>query len=67
MESFCYHLGDEKVKQQLSNAIIDRGAFRRFKDLATALGVIEDWYSFKRECYKDIVIEWCEVNGLVHE
>ncbi|MBH9966017.1 UPF0158 family protein [Rossellomorea oryzaecorticis] len=67
MESFCYHHKDKKVKQQLSNAIIGRGAFRRFKDQAISLGVIEDWYSFKRECYKDIMIEWCEMNGLEYE
>jgi Uncharacterised protein family (UPF0158) len=67
MESFCYHLKDKKAKQQLSNAIIGRGAFRRFKDQAISLGVIEDWYSFKRECYKDIAIEWCEMNGLEYE
>ncbi len=67
MESFCYFLEDEQAKQALSTAIRGRGAFRRFKDQAIALGIIEDWYSFRDESYKDFVIKWCEMNEVDYE
>jgi Uncharacterised protein family (UPF0158) len=67
MENFCYFLEDEHAKELLSSAIRGRGAFRRFKDQAIALRIIEDWYSFRDESYKDFAIKWCEMNEVDYE
>ncbi|MEQ6378715.1 UPF0158 family protein [Bacillaceae bacterium S4-13-56] len=64
MEDFCFSLEDRKQKDILLRAINGKGAFRRFKDRAFELGVIEDWYEYKRSCYRKIAIDFCKDHGL---
>lgn len=52
MEDFCFSLDNEKIKEKLFCAIKDKGSFRRFKDKAFELDVIDDWYKFKEEALK---------------
>lgn len=63
MESFCYTINDSKAQNNLLLAINGKGAFRRFKDKAISLNVIEDWYTYRDECYKQIAIDFCDRNG----
>ena len=44
-----------------------KGAFRRFKDYCFDVNIIQDWYKFKEERYKQIAIEWCEQNDLKYK
>ena len=67
MEDFINSLDNDFVRSQLSNAINGKGAFRRFKDRAFDLDVIEDWYKFKENSYKSIAIEWCKDNDIKFE
>lgn len=61
MEDFCFTLTD-KHQNILLNGIRGRGAFRRFKDTVHDLGIAEEWYRYRDECYKRIAIKWCEHN-----
>lgn len=67
MEDFCYSIKDNRKKDVLLNAIRGRGAFRRFKDKVDHLGISEEWYQYRNECYKRKAIEWCNDNGLEYE
>ena len=60
MERFCYSLPDDNKRAILLNAIRGRGAFRRFKDKIITLGIREDWFAFRDDCYKQIAIDFCE-------
>ncbi|ACL05923.1 conserved hypothetical protein [Desulfatibacillum aliphaticivorans] len=60
MEDFIDSLEDERVAEDLSDAIGGKGAFRRFKDGIHHHGVQEDWYKFKDQALKKIAMDWCE-------
>lgn len=64
MENFCFTVANKEKRNILLRAIKGKGAFRRFKDTAMDLGVIEDWYTYRDERYKEIAIEFCEGLGL---
>lgn len=63
IEAFAY----SKDNDELIYAIKGRGAFRRFKDTAIRLGLIDEWYQFRDQRYKKVAIEWCEYNGIEYE
>lgn len=62
MESFAYDRDERLV-----NAIKGSGAFRRFKDMAEEIGLIDDWYEFRDNCYRERAEEWCESHGIEWE
>ncbi|MBR4610608.1 MAG: hypothetical protein IKO38_09190 [Erysipelotrichaceae bacterium] len=64
MEEFVEGIEDPKDYNCMAIAIQGRGAFRRFKDMAINLGLIEDWYKFRDEKYKEIAREWCENHNI---
>lgn len=62
METFAYDRDERLV-----DAIKGRGAFRRFKDTAAEIGLIDDWYEFRDNCYKSRAEDWCAGHGLEWE
>lgn len=67
MEEFIETIEDARIYNQLQIAINGRGAFRRFKDTCINFDIIEDWYKFRDEKYKEIAIEWCNKNNIKFE
>lgn len=55
---------DSTIRDRLLETIKGKGAFRRFKDTAFDLGVIDHWYAYKREALSSIALEWCEENDI---
>ncbi len=64
MEEFIETIDDERLYNQLYIAINGKGAFRRFKDTCINFDIIDDWYKFRDEKYKEIAIEWCQDNNI---
>ena len=64
MRDFCYSIEEEELRERLLNAIHGRGAFRYFKDLIFEHGVRDDWFSFRRQAFKEIAIYCLEENEL---
>ena len=62
MEAFAYD-HDER----LVSAIKGRKAFRRFKDAADEIGLLEEWYEFRDNCYRSRAEEWCMAHDLEWE
>lgn len=50
--------------EKLLDAIQGKGAFRRFKDTANRLGVLDHWYAYKDMRYRREAREWCEATGI---
>ena len=62
MEAFAYDRDDRLVR-----AIQGRGAFRRFKDMAEEIGLLDDWYDFRDNCYRERAERWCKDHDFVWE
>ncbi|MBO7697981.1 MAG: hypothetical protein J6S38_02970 [Erysipelotrichaceae bacterium] len=67
MENFLETIKDVRTYNCLAIAMQGKGAFRRFKDMAINLGLIEDWYRYRDEKFRKIAIRWCEDNDLEYE
>ncbi len=60
-------IDNEKLKIELQTLIQGKGAFRRFKDYCFESNIIQDWYKYKEQKYKEIAIEWCKQNELEYK
>lgn len=41
------------------NSIKGRGAYRYFKDGTTEHGLLQDYFDYRDEAYKDKAMKWC--------
>ena len=64
MENFCISLDDEKISKPLCQAIIGGGAFNRFNNCIHRYGVADEWYKYRYNSMKRVVIDWCEANNI---
>ncbi|HFI0226709.1 TPA: UPF0158 family protein [Streptococcus suis] len=64
MELYISDLTDGDLSDRLSRAIRGRGAFRRFKNELERCDRLEEWYAFEAQCYKELVLDWCQENEI---
>lgn len=64
MVGFCRAQTNPKTEAALSRAIEGKSAFRRFKDTAINLGVVDAWYKFREQAIKEFAIDWCRDNDI---
>lgn len=67
MENFAETISDTKLQNQLYISLNGSGSFRRFKDTCINFDIIDDWYKFRDERYKEIAIDWCKQNNIEFE
>ena len=67
MEDFCLTQTSGDNQHQLLRAIKGKGAFRRFKDTAFDIGVIDEWYTYKDRRFEEIAIDWCEAHNIDYD
>ena len=67
MEDFAETIKDTRLQNQLYISLNGSGAFRRFKDTCINFDIIDDWYKFRDERYKEIAIDWCKQNELEYK
>lgn len=60
MEFFVEGLANDQVRERLWRAIKRKGAFRRFKDEAFRLNVLEDWYAHRDKALRKFLTDWAE-------
>src|SRR5690606_3056880 len=60
MESFCYNVSDDNKRDTLLSAIKGKGAFGRFRDNVERFGMVDEWYAYREDKYKEIAVEFCE-------
>ncbi|MGO8836626.1 MAG: UPF0158 family protein [Limisphaerales bacterium] len=58
MERFIGTVEDAAAAEQLWRAIKGKGAFRYFKDTASRLGVLQQWYHYRDNAMKEFVRDW---------
>jgi Uncharacterised protein family (UPF0158) len=64
MERFCHEHPIPRIRERLSGAIKGKGAFRRFNDMISDLGIQNDWNRFEQKCFEDMAVEWLEAEGI---
>ena len=67
MEDFAETIKDVRLQNQLYISLNGSGAFRRFKDTCINFDIINDWYKFRDEKYKELAINWCRENHIEFE
>ena len=67
MVEFADTIEDSKLQNQLYISLNGSGAFKRFKDTCINYDIIDDWYKFRDEKYKDIAINWCQENNIKYK
>ena len=67
MDNFCLSLEDEKIYRPLFRAVLGRDAFRRLSDCIHHYGIADDWYWYRFNAMKRIVIDWCKANNIEYE
>jgi hypothetical protein len=64
MERFIGTVADADAAEQLWRAIKGKGAFRYFKDMASRLGLLKQWYQYRDEAMKEFVRDWAEAHQI---
>ena len=67
MSDFADTVTDRRKNELLCVALEGKGAFRRFKDTLHRVGLIEQWYAFRRAAYVELAREWCEENEIPYD
>ena len=65
LRSFCHTLPSAAQRDQLLAVLQGKGMFRRFKDRADEMGVLQAWFEFRRGVLEATAIEWCKEHGIV--
>ena len=66
MERFSLYYPNEKISNILLGKLRGSGAFRRFKDTIYEYSIENDWFKYRDEAYKEIVIAWLESNDIAY-
>jgi len=66
MERFCYSVEDDELSHRLLNSIRGRGAFRYFKDTIHEYGIVDDWYEYREQAFKEIAMYWLERHNIAY-
>jgi hypothetical protein len=64
MERFIGTVKDGAAAEQLWRAIKGKGAFRYFKDTASRLGLLNQWYQYRDEAIREFIRDWAEANQI---
>ncbi len=67
MERFIGTVENAEAAEQLWRAIKGNGAFRYFKDTASRLGLLEDWYRYRDDALKEYIVAWAEGQNVPFE
>ncbi len=64
MEHFIGTVEDTEAAEQLWRAIKGKGAFRYFKDTASRLGLLPQWYQYRDAAMKQFVLDWATAHSV---
>lgn len=67
MKSFCYSIEDSKLRNKMCKTIQGRGAFSRFKNKIHEYDIVDEWYDFQDQKYREIAIRWCERHDIEYK
>lgn len=67
MDEFSRAQGNERIRQELADAIHGAGAFRIFRSAIRRLGLEKSWHQFRDEAVAEIARNWLEEHKLPYK
>ncbi len=67
MRDFIDTIKDISIKYELYGVTSGKGAFKRFRNVLEQNNIVDDWYKYRDNRYKEIAKEWCIVNNIKFE
>lgn len=67
MEKFIETIKEINIHDELLNSIRGNKAFRRFKDTCIDYNIIDEWYKYRDEQYKELAKSWCDENNIKYK
>lgn len=64
MQDFIREQPEGRRQEDLWQAIRGKGAYRRFKDAAGRLVVLDRWYAYRDEALKALLLDWAQANDV---
>lgn len=64
MEDFCNTVENQKIQQNLCNALGGKGSFGRFMAILHAHEIEKEWYYYLHNRLKEFSIEFCKMHNL---
>lgn len=64
MERFALEYEDQRTSAELLRSIKGKGAFRRFKDAISDLGIQHKWNEFHANEFEALAVEWLDQEGI---
>jgi hypothetical protein len=62
MRDFADSVESERIREELSNSLHGKGAFRYFKDTLRRHRMESAWFAFRTEALAEMARDWCEEN-----
>ena len=67
MDQFSRGQENDRVREELLDAIHGAGAFRMFRSTIRRLGIEKAWYQFRDQAIEEIAREWLEEHSLPYK
>ena len=67
MQDFIEKIKEIDVRNELYKVTKGKGAFYRFRNVLEENNIVNDWYQYKDNKYKDIAKAWCIDNNIEFE
>jgi hypothetical protein len=67
MEGFAQEQDNDRIRQELLDAIHGAGAFRMFRSVIRRLCIEQSWYQFREKALTEIARDWLEEHNLRYQ
>jgi hypothetical protein len=67
MEGFAQGQDNDRIRQELLDAIHGAGAFRMFRSVIRRLRIQQSWYHFREKALTEIARDWLEEHNLRYQ
>ena len=66
MQDFIETIEDTTLYNQLGIVSAGDNALRMFQETCKNFGILDDWYRYRDESFKEIALDWCQENHVIY-
>ena len=64
MRRFAHRISNVATSRDVMQSIKGRDGYRKFRKVITDHDLLDQWYGFRKQCFKEMAISWCQRHGL---
>jgi len=64
IQDFSASVENQRIRDELLNAIHGAGAFRNFKNIIRRRGIEKAWFEFRTNALTEIAVDWCKEHNI---